>query len=133
MHRSYVPTRLIEWTADIRVALFCALARELHAPAIFVLDPRSLNRLNGVDEIPNAVLLDLANRDVMKWPMALPEEPLAIESRSAQSKPSIAQYTVHGSSRKPLEDQCQDCVKKIVLTREECLTAVELVLTDIQQ
>ena len=130
MHNSYVPTRLINWTDSLYVAVFCALAREFEAPTIFVLNPLELNRLSGLGEIPSINSLNRVSTYLSGWPtkLMLPDAPVAVRSSLGHLSSSRAFYTLHGSDPRPLEEQCFDCVKKVVLTDKERSMATEYVL-----
>jgi hypothetical protein len=139
LHHSYVPTRLLEWTGRLRVALFCALIRESDRPAVFVLDPFALNTCSKVAGI---VKLDSYSRtthsqtscEFLRWPneSSLPEHPVAIVGRSTgcEMAETEAMFTLHGTNDLFLEEQCPDCVRKVVLTEEEKSLAKESVLFD---
>jgi hypothetical protein len=133
MHHSYMPTRLLAWTESLHVALFCALIRESNEPAVFVLDPVALN---AYSEITGIMKLDPHIRtgfEFLHWPTEslLPRYPIAIDGRSTQhdvaGKEGI--FTLHGQNQLPLEEQCSDCVRKVVLTEEEKLLAKEGILS----
>jgi hypothetical protein len=128
MHNRYFPTRLIDWTEDLHVALFCSLARELEAPTIFVLDPLKLNQLSGLNEIPSIQSLCQITRHVSDWPK-VPKSPTAITSDISHPLDTLRLFTIHGKDTRPLEQQCPECVRKIVLTDEEKSAAVNYILS----
>jgi hypothetical protein len=131
MHNNYIPTRLIEWSNSLYVALFCAIARELQAPTIFVLDPLGLNRLSGIEAIPRINSLHQVGPHFSGWPTktTLPDAPIAIRSSLGQPRHSTSLYTLHGNDRRPLEEQCAGCVRKVVLTDKERSIATEYILS----
>jgi FRG domain len=132
LHHSYVPTRLLEWTGRLHVALFCALVRESDSPAVFVLDPVALN---ACSEIVGIVGFDSdfqACGQYQRWPNETSswERPVAIVARSTRCEmaDTEAMFSLHGANDLPLEEQCPDCVRKVVLTQEERSLAEQIVL-----
>src|SRR5262245_19724804 len=127
LHHSYVPTRLLEWTERLHVALFCALVRESDSPTVFVLDPVALNtqsKIAGIVELDSNFRLPCQHP---RWPneSSSREHPVAIVARSAETE---AMFTLHGANCLPLEEQCPDCVRKVVLTQEDKSWAEQVVL-----
>lgn len=122
LHHSYVPTRLLAWTESLHVALFCALVRESD-PAVFVLNPIALNACSEIDGIIKVNSHTPSDREILN---ALPERPVAIDGRSADTE---LIFTLHGKSELPLEEQCPDCVRKVVLTEEERSLAEQVILS----
>jgi hypothetical protein len=132
MHHSYLPTRLLAWTESLNVALFCALIRE-SKPTVFVLDPV---KLNAYSEIAGIVKFDSYTRtgfEFLPWSTesVLSRYPIAIDGRSTEPEMVRTEgiFTLHGTSELPLEEQCSECVKKIVLTEEEKFLAEEGILS----
>ena len=122
LHHSYVPTRLLAWTESLHVALFCALVRESE-PAVFVLNPVALNAHSKAQGI-----IKVNSYPPSLW---LPERPVAIDGRSTEREAVETEliFTLHGTNELPLEEQCPDCVRKIVLTKEERSLAEEVILS----
>jgi len=116
LHHSYVPTRLLAWTESLHVALFCALVRESE-PAVFVLNPLALNAQSKTDGI------------IKLLPYPPPERPMAIDGRTPDSEAETFLFTLHGTNELPLEEQCPDCVRKVVLTAEEISFAEQVILS----
>jgi hypothetical protein len=132
LHHCYVPTRLLEWTGCLHVALFCALVRESGRPVVFVLDPVALNACSNVAGIVKVDSYSQTSCDFPRWPNAssLPEHPVAIVGRSTSCEvaETEAMFTLHGTTSLALEDQCPDCIRKVVLTEDEKSFAEEGVL-----
>jgi hypothetical protein len=86
LHHSYVPTRLLEWTGYLHVALFCALVRESGRPVVFVLDPVALNACSKVAGIVKLDSYSQTSCDFSRWPngSSLSEHPVAIVGRSTR-------------------------------------------------
>jgi hypothetical protein len=133
MHHSYAPTRLLAWTASIKVALFCALVRESENKCVYVLDPVRLNRLssvNGVIGLEAAGAFDYrsiywsdsADRLVHPVAVMLPLE-------TAQGRTDRSLFTVHGAAVEPLEQQCPESVFKVVLDKAAQEWAEDIVLS----
>lgn len=133
MQNSYVPTRLIAWTRDLHIAIFCALTRERGKPSIFVLDPLKLNSRSNLQSIPTVDQFQTCADFASDWPksMSLSENPVAISSQDGAPQFSAeALFTIHGRNQRPLEQQCSECVRKIILTNDEKLLALEYILSD---
>jgi hypothetical protein len=133
MHHSYLPGRLLAWTETLKIALFCSVAREEGSPTIFVLDPLKLNILS---HLPGIVRIGGPNHKspyFSDWPKdsSISEFPIAVDGRTAhQEGPSSeAIFTVHGADTRPIEQQCPDCVRKVVLTELERAAAMEYILS----
>jgi hypothetical protein len=128
MHHRYRPGRLLAWTESLLVALFCAVAREDGRPTLFLLDPLRLNSESAILKLP---VIGTSNGEIdyfSGWPKNpfLPKLPIAIDGRFATDKAnSEALFTVHGSDGSALEALCPDCVRRVVLTEAEKLSAME--------
>ena len=130
LHHSYVPTRLLAWTEVLHVALFCALVRESE-PAVFVLNPLALNAQSKTDGIIKLHSNPGPTCEILNWPQEglLPERPVAIDGRAPETEPETFLFTLHGTNELPLEEQCPDCVRKVVLTGEEISLAEQVILS----
>jgi FRG domain len=116
-----IPTRLLDWTEILGVAVAFATLRQYEQPAdaaIFILDPAKLNegiRSREVVHIPDP---DFRYQSVY-WegkPIKA-TRPVAIDI-PFQNPRILAQrgaFTVQGSERKALDEQCPDVVRKVVL------------------
>ena len=132
MHHSYVPTRLLAWTKQLNVALFCALIRESNKPAVFVLDPVALNTLSNITSVIDPDVDNHTGDRLLEshYLSSAIKHPIAIE-RQAHGAASARDnsFTLHGQNRLPLEEQCPDCVRRVLLTEEETSFAREYVLS----
>lgn len=118
-----VPTRLLDWTEVLGIAIAFALydsREDLEASAVFVLNPAALNKKSGqsaIKQAPADVLFDYKNVYWYGNPFT-PNYPIAFKP-ILQSDRLVAQhgtFTIHGSDLRPLDEQAPDCVRRIVIT-----------------
>lgn len=119
-----IPTRLLDWTTVLGVALAFILHGDYENTtnsAVYVLDPLALNQLSGKDEIVN--LPDDKNfaYDTIYWlnkPFRA-EKPIAIKPplQSDRIRAQKGVFTVHGNSdiENQFEDSASNCFKKVIL------------------
>lgn len=115
MQHYQVPTRLLDWTEVLGVAVFFSMVNA--APnipgAIYVLDPLSLNRAS---EFPDVDDPDFDYRKLfLEGNESTPMLPRAIRGRLLNRR-IFAQrgvFTVHGSDMRPLEEQFPMAVRKV--------------------
>jgi hypothetical protein len=116
-----IPTRLLDWTEILGVAVAFATLRQYEQPidaSIFVLDPARLNERIRSREVVHIPDPDFRYQSVY-WegkPIKA-TQPIAIDI-PFQNPRILAQrgvFTVQGSDRKPLEEQCPDVIRKVVL------------------
>lgn len=121
MQHNGVPTRLLDWTHVLGVAVFFAIAfrsDETLDSAVFILDPIGLNRQSRRTEILSPEDKSLSYTSVY-WeskPFA-PTYPLAIEAPFHIDR-MLAQrgvFTVHSITPEPVEKLCPAVVQKIRL------------------
>lgn len=124
-----IPTRLLDWTETLGVAVFFALGTSPSEAAVYVLDPEALN-LHGTGSRAIRQVGDTAfgYRSVYweKRPFA-PRLPIAMEP-PFQNERIFAQrgvFTVHGDDVRGLEEQYPECLRKIVLPVEARAAAFE--------
>jgi hypothetical protein len=123
MQHYYIPTRLLDWTEVLGVAIFFAMLKDFGTdPCVYVLDPKALNEAaTGNSEIKRRDSKDFDYKKVY-WDhdaAILPSKPIAMEP-PFQNTRLLAQrgkFTIHNDSPLPLDDQCEDCVKKVILPR----------------
>lgn len=122
MQHYWVPTRLLDWTTVMGVAIAFILHgdySDAEDSALFVLDPLALNRLSGRDEVINVPEDKSFDYQTIYWqhkPVKI-EKPLAIRP-GAQSDRLHAQkgvFTVAGSLPTGFETAAAACFKKIIL------------------
>ncbi|MCH7339465.1 FRG domain-containing protein [Acinetobacter sp. NIPH1876] len=122
MQHYWIPTRLLDWTTVLGVALAFILHSDFSNDsdsAIYVLDPLALNRLSGRDEVIG--LPDDPNFEYKKtyWenrPVKI-EKPLAIQPNyiSDRLKAQAGRFTVFGTMEGSFENTAKDCFRKIIL------------------
>lgn len=118
-----IPTRLLDWTDVLGIALAFALynSNDDHEDsAIYVLDPLALNKESGLEEIkrvPNEK--DFSYKSIYWRGKPLKASyPIAIDC-ALQNDRLVAQsgsFTVHGSKLNPIDEQVPGCIHKIVLS-----------------
>jgi hypothetical protein len=125
-----VPTRLLDWTPVLGVAVFFAIsfrADEDQDCAVFVIDPLGVNKLSGRKSILSPDDKSLSYTEIY-WesrPFA-PMLPLALEA-PFHSDRMLAQrgvFTVHSINPEPVERLCPKSVKKLRLT-PACISGAE--------
>lgn len=125
MQHYWIPTRLLDWSTVMGVAIAFILHNdysEAENSALFILDPVSLNRLSGRDDIINVPEDKTYEYKTIYWekrPFQV-EKPLAIRpgQQSDRIRAQKGVFTVHGTLDSGFENAAQDCYKKIVLTSE---------------
>jgi hypothetical protein len=114
-----IPTRLLDWTETLGVAVFFALGTQPNEAAVYVLDPINLNRqATGTRQVKHSDDPGFSYRSVYwnKVPFA-PRLPIALEP-PYQNGRLFAQrgtFTIHGGDDRSLEQQCPDCVRRVIL------------------
>lgn len=122
MQHYWVPTRLLDWTTVMGVAIAFILHSDYsdaEDSALFVLDPLALNKLSGRDEVINVPEDKSFDYQTIYWqhkPVKI-EKPLAIRP-GAQSDRLRAQkgaFTVAGSLATGFETAAAACFRKVTL------------------
>lgn len=122
MQHYWIPTRLLDWTTVMGVAIAFILHNdyaEAENSALFVLDPTSLNRLSGRHEIINVPEDKGFEYKKIYWeriPVQI-DRPLAIRpgQQSDRIRAQKGVFTVHGTLESGFETSADQCFKKIVL------------------
>jgi hypothetical protein len=131
MQHYYIPTRLLDWTGVLGVAIFFATLKDFGKDhCIYILDPQALNEVaTGIPEIKRR---DSENFDYKKiyWDRKgpiLPKAPIAMEPPFLNPR-LLAQkgkFTIHNDRPTPLDEQCPDCVIPVTLPRSARPGALE--------
>lgn len=116
-----IPTRLLDWTEVLGIAVAFATLRQFSQPkdaAVFILDPALLNEQSRSKEVVHIPDKDFEYQAVYWRNMPIKAiHPIAIDI-PFQNTRILAQrgaFTIHGSNIVPLEDQCPTAVKKVIL------------------
>jgi hypothetical protein len=134
MQHYWIPTRLLDWTESLGVAIaFIAFTQYQgdEDSVLYILDPAALNRRSGLNEIkrvPDDVEFGYRRIYWEKKPFA-PRYPIAAIP-TMQSDRLFAQrgvFTIHGDDPSPVEALCPEAVKRVILTRAAKPAAREFV------
>lgn len=128
-----IPTRLLDWTAKLWIAVFYALTPSRVGPCIYILNPLRLNKKNRIDQlvrVPEDCHFDFDGtfpgnpvRPILH-PLAILPTPLNDRMRSQCSR-----FTVQGAEPEALETQSPDSVGRIFLDDTAC-TELQTFLDD---
>ncbi len=121
MQHYNIPTRLLDWTANLWIAVFFALTATPIQPCIYILNPRRLNhksRLDGLVRVPEDPQFDFEEH-FFGTPVLSSNYPLAITPRATNDRlrQQDGRFTVQGRDPEPLERQAPECVARINLDR----------------
>jgi|SRR5271157_23519 len=112
MQHNFVPTRLLDWTADSNVALYFSLNPEdCSKPSVYVLNPWILNGKAVPEQPKDSYPEDYAANGCKR------EKPLAVEPpfRNPRIRAQSSVFTVHGRSDLPIDDLCPEALEEIIL------------------
>jgi hypothetical protein len=116
-----IPTRLLDWTDVLGVAVAFALydSNESEDSAVFVLDPLKLNEKSGLNDIKRASFESNFDYKSVYWQGQpfYPNFPIAIDGRlhNDRLRAQSGSFTVHGRDNRPLDEQAPEAAQKIVL------------------
>ncbi len=123
MQHYWIPTRLLDWTTVMGVAIAFILHGDYtdsEDSALFVLDPLALNRLSGRDDVISVPEDKSFEYKTIYWerrPVQI-ERPLAIRPSQQISERLRAQkgtFTVFGNDKAGFELSATNCFRKVVL------------------
>lgn len=122
MQHYWIPTRLLDWTTVMGVAIAFILHSEYsdaEDSALYVLDPLALNRLSGRDDVINVPEDKSFEYKTIYWekrPVQI-EKPLAIRplQQSDRLRAQKGTFTVAGTLEAGFETAANNCFKKIIL------------------
>lgn len=126
MQHYWIPTRLLDWTTVMGVAIAFILYNDYadsENSALFVLNPITLNSLSGRDEVINVPEDKTYKYKEIYWdkrPVQI-EKPLAIRpgQQSDRIRAQKGVFTVHGIPASGFESEAaKNCYKKIILPSE---------------
>jgi len=117
-----IPTRLLDWTEVLGIAVAFALydnADDDSDSALFILNPIALNKLNGANEVRRVPGDGAFNYKSIYWegkPFA-PQLPVAIDTKghNERIRAQNGTFTVAGIERKPLEEIAPKVVRKVLI------------------
>jgi hypothetical protein len=125
MQHYWIPTRLLDWTTVMGVAIAFILHNDYgdsENSALYVLDPVKLNRVSGRDDIINVPEDKGFDYKSIYWerrPVQI-EKPLAIRppQQSDRLRAQKGVFTVHGTLESGFEQAVAGCFIKIILPSE---------------
>ena len=118
MQHYRLPTRLLDWTEVLGIAVFFALLGTIDCDAaVYVLDPLSLNGNSSKDDLVSVYDDPTFDYKTVYWehkPFP-PVAPIAVQVPAQNSRIAAqrGKFTVHGTDKRPIEEQFPAHVKKV--------------------
>ncbi len=125
MQHYFIPTRLLDWSENLGVALYFAISgnKDEGDISLYLLDPLELNtytKKDGIPIIPDENMgLDYIENYLKKIPFS-PRFPIAIRPNFINDR-MLAQrglFTVHGDDLTEIEVLCPKAVKKFIIAHD---------------
>ena len=133
-----LPTRVLDWTDTLAVALyFATIGDDPKAmpteSTVWCLNPYVLNRMEDEEDIvvPESLTEDdfgevLSSTGPWPWKSAVAIYPIQINERV---RAQHGWFTIHGSDRRPLDEQVPKALRKLILSErcvKECVEFLEI-------
>lgn len=134
MQHYHVPTRLLDWTEVLGVAVFFALLSPLATDRyVYVLNPSRLNEKQGKQELIGEWDRENFGYRPVFWdgnPFK-PNLPLAINPSHTNPRLSAqrGRFTIHGVDAHAIDQSAPDCIRKIKLPSSAVPAAKAFLLT----
>lgn len=123
MQHYFVPTRLLDWSESLMIALFFATMghNDGEDAGLFILDPIRLNQKSGKNGIPNMPFdkMGLSYKEAYIEKIPFPAaHPIAIKSSYLNDRVMAQRgmFTVHTDRKNGLEEEYPDVVKKYCIS-----------------
>jgi len=136
-----VPTRLLDWTDVLGVAVAFALIGNDSdtVPAVYVLNPHKLNEKSRIQDGSGSGVIPRISRNsggevglkykegYLHGGQAMNYCPVAVDCvlRNSRLAAQIGNFTIHGIDKEPFEGCCSDCIVKVPLPNEAKAGAYE--------
>jgi hypothetical protein len=124
-----IPTRLLDWTEVLGIAVYFAVTPDLDQPCVYILDPLRLNKRSRDGSIITSYCNSSFDYQELYWrgEPVRPSLPIAISPtyQNTRLERQRGQFTIHGSDTRPLEEQCPECLCRVILGNEACSQARE--------
>lgn len=125
MQHYFIPTRLLDWSENLGIALFFATSSHNEGDdiSLYILNPVELNRYSkkaGIPIVPDESMgLSYTENYIKKIPFA-PQYPIAIKSNFINERVMAQRgmFTVHGDDLTEMESLCPRAVKKFIISNE---------------